>query len=249
MSNNYNLSTTSNSALSTILANPFISAPVLFNMEQQGVGEVALLAPFMDSRKKTSSKINGTVPGSIVSDPGIIGATAQVVTSMGVYKKNTTQRLLISAAGPNGQPMTKTIDFYPVFGSNSSSVPAQNSASSPNLGMVISEGLLSPTTDSASSNPAVFPLLVGPQSAVFSSMDNSAQSDILQTDSISFSNVFDIAKRVVPIIANAGYDIYQELSSNDTQEATHDDLGGFLDILGSVAKVAVPVAGAILSSL
>lgn len=244
-----NIATTADKSLQTILGNPFITSPVQFDMTQVAPGEVTLAAPFMDSRKTVTSNTNTNVSGSVVSNPDIVGANAQVIPCKGVYNKNTTQRLLVKAVGPSGQPVSKTIDFYPIFGSNGQAVRGVGSASNQNLGMAISDGLLAPSEDSASAKATVFPLLVGPQSAVFAQMDSSTLNDLRQLEGFSFSNVFDIAKKVVPVVAKAGYDIYSELSSTDSQQATHDDVGGFLDALGSVAKVAGPIAGAILTAI
>ena len=91
------------------------------------------------------------------------------------------------------------------------------------------------------------PLLVGPSSVTLAGKPiQKSVGDPAQLD-LDWNSIFSTAKKVLPVVASAGYDIYKELSGNKIDAA--QDPEGFLDTLSSIAKVAVPIAGTILSVL
>ena len=236
----------SNKSTDVILSNPFISAPVQFDIEQTNEGLV-VSHTFLNERKSYTERTQ--VTGSIVANPNAIGASAMVIPTHGYCHGSRCQRLLLKTSSPHAAASARTIDFFPILGSNLQSNPKFNSS---NLGLRISDGLLPSTTDSGTVSGSTLPLIVGPESAVIGTIDHELLTREENLE-LNFGDVFSVVKRVVPVIAKSGYEIYQELKDTNTQEE-FDRLkasseNGIFDLVKSVAKIAVPVAGTILGSL
>jgi len=232
--------------INTILSNPYLSAPVLFNLQQHPSGGLLISSNFFDSRDKSERSIDEErlVSGSIVANPSVVGSSAQVIATTGRCHGVVSQRLLVKTSSPNAPEQHKTLDFFPIFNSNYHTVPAGG-----NLGLRVTDGFLAPTEDSAKVNLGnTLPLIVGPESAVIGKLDPSTISD-MDSQNIAFGSIWNIAKKVLPVVAKSGYEIYQELAKEESQQLVDSDLDGIFDVFKSVTKIAVPIAGSILSAL
>jgi hypothetical protein len=245
------MATLNNSKAQTdqILGNPFISVPVVFSVSRNG-SDLHLYSTFLNSSRKSADE--ETVCGSIVANPDVIGASAQVLVTTGKVNGHDSQRLLIKTLGPQAPSQSKTLDFFPIFAASTSA--AKNPQDGTNLYMQITDGLLPPGFDVAKMANAMppIPLIVGPDSAVIGRMDPESLSQ-LKSLGIDWGGLLTIAQKVLPVVAKAGYQIYQELNA-PKGESTHarkdsDNVGGFFDALLSVAKIAVPIAGSLIAAL
>ncbi|TQV88225.1 hypothetical protein [Aliikangiella coralliicola] len=235
--------------INTILANPFVSAPVLFNLQEHSNGGLLISSNFLDTRNSSEKKVDNErlLSGSIVANPSVIGSSAQVIAMAGKCHGKASQRLLVKASSPNAPQQHKTLDFFPIFGSNYKS--GGSASTGENLGLRVVDGFLTPTRDSADlSTGLTIPLIVGPESAVIGDIDQSVLSD-LNALNVPWGNIFNIAKKVLPVVAKSGYEIYQELSDEKNQRLADNDVSGIFDTITSVAKIAVPIAGSILGAL
>ncbi|MET1254624.1 hypothetical protein [Aliikangiella maris] len=239
--------------INTILGNPFISAPVLFSLQQHASGGLLISSNFFDSRSNSEKNEDQSklIPGSLVSNPAVVGASAQVIPTGGRCHGTLSQRLLIKASSPAAPQQLKTLDFFPIFNSNYKSATGNPQE---NLGLRVTDGFLLPTVDSASNNNGLtLPLIVGPDSTVIGNIDPSTISDYAKANTLNvpWGNIFNIAKQVLPVVAKSGYEIYQELSNENRQKQLEfkDDVFGIFSTIASVAKIAVPIAGSILSAL
>lgn len=237
--------TTSREQTEQILGNPFISAPVMFSLQADKANGLHIYHSFLDSRRQKGDTEPRPVPGSIVANPDVIGANAQIIPMGGTCHGVRSQRLLLKASGPQAPAQLKTIDFFPIFQSNFKGI-----GEGANLGMRVTDGLLPPTVDSASVNSGVsIPLIVGPDSVVMGQIQPSALAD-LDKLGVDWSSVFNIAKKVLPVVAKSGYEIYQELNKPEQSRNPYQhEVDGIFDTLLAVAKIAVPIAGSVLSAL
>lgn len=233
-----------------ILGNPFISVPVVFNATRSG-NDLHLYSTFLGS--PANGQAEEKVCGSIVANPDVIGASAQVLSMQGKVNGHASQRLLIKTLGPQAPSQCKTIDFYPVFAASNAQ---KNPTDGTNLYMKVTDGLLPPGVDTGTMNslPAI-PLIVGPDSAVIGTMDPESLK-ALSALGVDWGGLLNIAKKVLPVVAKAGYQIYQEVSNPSQPKAEPhrgrkdgDNVTGFFDVIMSVAKIAVPIAGSLISAL
>jgi hypothetical protein len=234
-----------------ILANPFISVPVVFAASRSG-NDLHLYSTFLGS--PANGQAEERVCGSIVANPDVIGASAQVLAVQGKVNGQPSQRLLIKTLGPQAPSQAKTLDFFPVFAAGSTA--QKNPTDGTNLYMKVTDGLLPPSVDAGTMNslPSI-PLIVGPDSAVIGTMDPESLKT-LNALGVDWGGLLNIAKKVLPVVAKAGYQIYQEVSNPSQQKAEPhrgrkdgENVTGFFDVIMSVAKIAVPIAGSLISAL
>jgi hypothetical protein len=110
----------------------------------------------------------------------------------------------------------------------------------------VNDGHLAPTTNAtAATGIPPLKLLVGPESAVLHST-----GPVPAALAVPWGTLFNIAKTVLPVVAKSGYQIYTELQKQGKPLAAPETNAlGFLDTLLGVAKIAVPIAGQLLSAL
>jgi len=224
--------------LAAVLNHPYPSFPTSFAIEGSGK-DLHIFHSFLNTRTSPHLK---TVSGSIVSHPDVPGASAMVIAGTGLVGGKRSQRLLIKTKSPFNTPLTLTADiFLPVFDSTDAS---GNVAA--DLCMTITRGI-HPTEDTATIDPKMirFPLIVSPDSVVLGSL-NQADLTAATALGLDFNSLLDIAKKVAPVVAKAGYDIYNELQKTDNNSS--DTLYSFWDTVGSIAKIAVPIAGSLLAA-
>jgi hypothetical protein len=239
--------TSSNDVTDTdvILANPFNSTPVMFEFATDSSGKLLhVFSSVFDGRPKLSGQADlPAVPGSIVTNPNAVNAIAMVIPTQGtattsVNGVSTTvrsQRLLVKTLSPSAPTQLGTLDFYPIFGEAGA-----------NLGLTVNDGHLAPTTNAtAATGIPPLKLLVGPESAVLHST-----GPVPAALAVPWGTLFNIAKTVLPVVAKSGYQIYTELQKQGKPLAAPETNAlGFLDTLLGVAKIAVPIAGQLLSAL
>ncbi|ANH67127.1 hypothetical protein [Mitsuaria sp. 7] len=234
----------------TVLNNPYISVPTPVSVQSNATG-YHLFHSIINTGDEPS--VDQVLPGSIVVNPAITGSSAIVVPCSGLVNGKPSQRLLFSAQGPNGPAQLKTVDLV-LPGSNSS--VGDSGSMMPVLSLHVTDGLLPPSEDIAHSwsklgrvGVAVpgLSLTVAPDSAVMGPLDSQSQATLAQVG-IDFSSILNVAKVVVPALASTGYQIYQELNKSKQASATAD-VDGWLDVVGSIAKAAVPIAGQLLPLL
>lgn len=231
-----------------ILANPFVSVPVVFSVKKTGSG-LHLYHTFLDSTNASAD--DERVAGSIVVDPDVVGASAQVLACPGQVGTTDSQRLLIKTLGPQAPSQRKTLDFYPIFQGGRLSTLEDGS----NLMLKISDGLIPPGVDANSIKGAAdippIPLIVSPDSAAIGYIPPETLAK-MNAVGIDWGGLLNVAKTVLPVVAKAGYQVYQQLSSNPAEEHARRrgaDAPMFLGTLLSVAQLAVPIAGKLISAL
>lgn len=229
-----------------ILANPFNSTPVMFEFALDTNGKLLhVFSSFFDGRPKANAQTDlPAVAGSIVTNPNAVNAIAMVIPTQGTATTNVngvqatvrSQRLLMKTMSPSAPTQLGTLDFYPIFGNPGA-----------NLGLTVNDGHLAPTINATAATNGVthLNLLVGPESAVLHNVAPDAAAL-----AVPWGTLFNIAKTVLPVVAKSGYQIYTELQKQGKPLAAPETNAlGFLDSLLGVAKIAVPIAGQLLSAL
>lgn len=232
-----------------ILGNPFSSIPVIFGVSQNESGGLRVTQTLVDSRLQRPGKRpievksapEAELPGSIVVNPEVIGACGYVIPHAGTNNGNPSQRLWIQTKSPNLPDSRITVEFH----------RENPDVSDGKLNLMIVKDFIPPDLDSASldsQTPSVIiPLVVGPQATTLGAVPDAMVKAMAASDWASWlKGAWDIGVKVVPIIAKAGYEIYNELSKPKSDSAAPRAGGSFSDIVGSIAQVAVPLVGTAL---
>ena len=199
----------------------------------------------------THPKGTKIIQGSYVTHPSKIGNLGLVTCVSGhivAYdgKKHPSQRIMISHFS-NNKPhslMTMIFSRHPVTKKG-----AMEKSPSNCLYLHIVPRLIGANVLTHAEGHCQVALGVGPSSLSILSIKShgTLNSNEMELGSI-WSDLFDVAKKVVPVAAKAGYQIYNELSnqqqlSGSTEE---EELGDIFSTIGSIAQVAVPILGCLL---
>lgn len=223
--------------LQTITGNPFISVPGRFTVHKKPDGGVRIHSVHYDSTPQSSP--DNYHNGATVTNPRVPGASAIVIPMEGkAADSSKTGRLLLQVSGQHRPQYNYTWDF-------TSAKPTGGTPSGlEHLHLLVQTGL-APSDEALSLSQSVtIPLLVGPSSLVIGQMPPQPH---LSNVGIDFAKIIDTVGKVLPVVAGAGYDIYQELSASSLADEELPE--GFFDTIGAIAKVAVPIAGTLLAAL
>jgi hypothetical protein len=227
------------------LANPYLAVPQEFVSFKDSNG-THLFQNTLGTRPAALEKGKYHL-GSSVASASNPGSNAQVIPLLGTYKgKNDTPRLWIKTNRNDAMSESKTIEFR--LADNSSTTLAQG-YSAAHLSMVVANGIVNADqeipTDASS---RIFRVNVGPQSATYAdflpTFPYGAGGSIAEID---LGGLFNTASKLLPVIAKSGYEIYNTLKSNEQNPDSDSIFGDIGDALDSVANIAVPIAGAILT--
>ncbi|TNJ38753.1 hypothetical protein [Phaeobacter sp. B1627] len=193
----------------------------------------------------TSMAESEVVPlnGSVVTCADAPGAVAYTAASWGRYKGKPTQRVLLTVHSPNSVPINKTLEF------RSPSNSAENALgfSLPGLALSIVEGLLHEEVDSADyvGRAQLVPLLLGPSSVALDTPVAPPETDELFG---LVGGLVGLAATVIPAVAPVALDVAKQLLGKD-DGYSDEEMASIFGTIASIAKVAVPIAGTLLTSL
>jgi hypothetical protein len=228
------------------LANPYLAVPQEFLRLSDSNG----MHLFQNTLGTRTAALGAAEyhSGSSVASASNPGSNAHVIPVLGTYKgkKKSTARLWIATNRNDAMSEQKTIEFR--LADNSQTTLTQGHSVA-NLSLVVANGIVHPDHDiPEDANSHVFRINVGPQSATYTSFlptfPGGAGGSIAEID---FGGLFNTASKLLPVVAKSGFEIYNALKKNEQSPDSDSIFGDIGAALDSVAKIAVPIAGAILT--
>ncbi len=213
------------------------------------IAENLMVAGLHGNHRAMFSQVNGavTLNGSVITNPALQGRIAYVTATQGEVTYDdpadtiSSQRLYIQVRSSDAPVSTQTLDFF---------IPkAQGPSDDSNMGMYCTQGLTTQTVK-ISDNETV-PLVVGPNSTIIGELSAGQRSFLLGSDADVngiLSSVLSVARRIIPVLANTGLEIYKELQENKQETGSTSDAGILSGVL-ALAKAAAPMGLSMLSSI
>tara|TARA_B110000879_G_scaffold55841_1_gene78807 strand:- start:285 stop:1025 length:741 start_codon:yes stop_codon:yes gene_type:complete len=213
------------------------------------IAENLMVAGLHGNHRALFSQVNGavTLNGSAITNPALQGRIAYVTATQGevTYDDPSTaipsQRIYIQVRSSDAPVSTQTLDFF---------IPKANSTSdASNMGMYCTPGLTTQTVKI--SDDETVPLVVGPNSTIIGELSAGQRGFLLVSNADVngiWSSALSIARRVVPVLAHTGLEIYKELQENQ-QTAGYESDRGILSGVLALAKAAAPIGLSMLSSI